>query len=350
MPQELEAEALSSRQAFLCGLSDLPPVMRATVIRNYDERIARGNGRPLLGEYAPWLLADVLPLRSREVIDRVSPAWMNLYAYTLFVDDVLDIRRKPDAAPLLLASQLLLERGLASLYAVLSPGSWVCLRIDGYFLEAATAVLSELQGHRNLVRDYTEDELKRLGQKVSFLKLCAASMLSADGHGEDQYEDCLIPIEDLATGMQLLDDVTDWLDDWKSGSYTPLLTRTFRRLEDQGLCAASAPQCLEPIEVLTAMILTGSLDECVRMGLAHLQNVAAAPDLRRPSCAARILDQIIAENLALCADIAKLRASCASAIDVERAPDLVRVLVARQQVRRQVEEIDKKLRIVAQNT
>ena len=106
---------VANRQAYFNLIGAFPPEFGDTLARHYKSRLARAHGKPLLGEYAPWLLADMLPLRNPRVSREVAPAWMSLYAYTLFVDDMLDSAERADFSRSLLASSLLLQRGITAM-------------------------------------------------------------------------------------------------------------------------------------------------------------------------------------------------------------------------------------------
>ncbi|HUT73669.1 MAG TPA: class 1 isoprenoid biosynthesis enzyme [Armatimonadota bacterium] len=329
------------------GVSDFPSALKEVVITNYGSRVARGHGKPLLGEYAPWLLADMLPLSNRQVVAEVALPWMNLYAYTLFIDDVLDIDKKADAVPLMLASQLLLERGFTRLHSLLPSGCNVRLRIDQYFLEAANAVLIEMQEHRGLLRGYSPEEVDRLGRKIAFLKLCAACLLAADGHGGEDQAALLLPVDELATGMQLLDDIADWEEDLKAHSFTPLLTQTLCDVEARWPDSIRNRGNFTSEEVLAAMVVTGALENHIALGISWLDRVAATPGLSPSSPAAHLLGAVIEEHKAVRDQVISVRLSCEAVLQQGGG---FGSLLRDEPVRRRVEMVSTQLQIVAQNS
>lgn len=343
---EFQGEVTRQRECLFAGVSDFPAPLRDVIIANYKSRVARGHGKPLLGECAPWLMAEILPIRDRTAVGRVIQPWMDLYAYTLFIDDIIDVTEKADALPLMLASQLLLERGLSRLYAVLPMESGVRVHVDAYFLEAATAVLAEFQEHRGHLKPYSSEDVDRLGQKVAFLKLCASCLLSMDGRQPDDHETLLLPVGALATGMQLLDDIADWEEDFRARNFTPLLTMALAGLESD---APETPQCLDtltPRDVMVRLITTGALENHIALGLSWLETVAAAPGLSPSSLAACLLAAVIDENLAVCDQVRAIRLACEATCPGGgvRSPLLDRA------ISRRIDAVSTELRIVAQNS
>jgi hypothetical protein len=345
-------QVASTRTAFFRGLRTLPPELARNAADHYRGRLQRGLGKPLLGEYAPWLLADLLPLGRRGVVRQIAPAWMQLYASTLFMDDVLD---RPSGAAThpttLLASALLLERGVSDILRLLPQGTNVRVRLDRYFVAAARATLTEIQRHRARLEDYSEEDVARLGEKVSLLKLCASCLLAADGNTAVR-EEVLVPVESLATGAQLLDDATDWEEDWRGGNYTFLLSRTFKRLREGGLLRGQEPASFTASELLVGMILTGSLEECVSRGLKCLRKVVLSPHLRRGSTADKLLQAMIQENATFLQEVTDARQSLErTRRDLpRRGRDWLSRLVRQPQARRQISWVKRRMLIVAQNT
>src|SRR5438132_229208 len=108
--REFTPKIAFARDAFRQEISGLPTSLKHAATISYDQRITRASGRPMLGEIAPWLVADILPVRNRAVLETITPAWMSLYAYTLFTDDFLDGSDPRENKPLLIASGLILQR------------------------------------------------------------------------------------------------------------------------------------------------------------------------------------------------------------------------------------------------
>jgi hypothetical protein len=339
----------TNRQTFFRGLNTLPREFETRLSSNYKNRIARANGKPLLGEYAPWLLVDLLPLNNPKVALRIAPAWMNLYAYTLFVDDMLDTNTKNELSKSVLASGLLLERGISALTDALPKDAKVRVKLDRYFLEAATATFKEITKHRERLSRYSQKDISRLGEKVALLKLCASCLLAADG-AKSISNELLVPIESLATGAQLFDDVTDWQEDWRAGNYTYLLTRTFQRLKNLGI--AREPSQFSQAEVLIGIVITGSLEDCLRRGLGYLNAVETSSYNKVDSVAKRLLEELIHENSIFQKEVFETRRFLEQfrTSYKMKTKDWLKEIRQKKPVQKQITIIAKRLKILAQST
>ncbi len=346
-------EIANMRKSLFRAASDFPIPLRNSVVDNYNNRIQRANGKPLLGEYAPWILADVLNIKSNSAVHDIVPSWMNLYAYTLFVDDFLDRGSKTETVPILLASGLLLQRGLSGFFKKFPANESVRIRVDDCFVETAGAVMEELARHKQKLSHFTTCNVDRIGRKVGFLKLCATGLLAADGRPDEDVKDLLIPIEYLATGMQLLDDITDWEEDWRAENYSFLLTKTFSILREMGVEKAQNLQSLTKTEVFVAIIITGSLEKCLARALGYLQRIKALNVYRRPSRATQMLDAIITENTALKKEVESIRKLFLvhlKEVETNYGKNWLDALVKHAEVKRQVNHLKKKLQIFATNS
>ena len=342
------AEVADSRQTFLRSLTPFPSLLGRVVERNYQKRIKRARGKPMLGEWAPWLLADLLDIKDKTVIRSIVPSWMNLYAYTLCIDDILDRRNEVESTPLLIASGLLLERGISGFFRELPRNGTVRIQLDDYFLEVAGAAMEEMTQHKYKLSKFTRCDVDGIGKKVSFLKLCAAELLAVSG--KPIVGDVLIPIENLATGMQLLDDMTDWEEDWKAGSYSHLLTETFINLRKLGIICSNDPQALTRSEVFCGMILTGSLEKCLKQALVYLQRVISNPSSHSGK-AAQFLDLLIQENTDFLEEVVTTRKASADLLrQKSRSSFTLDELTNRKLVKRKIQDVERKLQIVAQSS
>lgn len=337
-------EVSRGRSAFLKDVGTLPTPLKRIIVQGYKGRLSRGHGKPLLGERAPWLLQDMLPLRKRQDLTSMMPGWLSIYAHTLFVDDVLDGSFVDDVSETFLASGLLLQRGLNQLTAALPKRGMIRIQIDQYFLEAASAVLTEIKKHRQKHNRYTKREVDALGKKVSLLKLCATYMLAADGQTDVQAE-VLLPVEYLATGAQLFDDIADWREDWRNKTYTPLLQRTFTKLSTMGLDTDLTE--LTPSEVFLAMVVTGSLEYFVNEGRKYLAEVIGCVHLKPFSQTAGLIRQMSNEQYEFCEAIAQTRKE----LEVLRSRIPGRwIRELTHQSRPKLRKLERHLSIVAQST
>jgi len=245
------------------------------------------------------------------------------------IDDVLD-KPQQDNGVALLGTNLLLQRGLNEILAALPQRKFAKVAINESFLEAASAVLRELTIHRHVIVRYSTDELEALGSKVALLKLCATCMLLADG-AENDYGALMVPIHALSTGMQLLDDLTDWEEDWREGNMTPLLTRAVSARN----CPAEMPSSRD--QVLLLIVSSGSMEWSIQLALEQLQIVAAA-NHTQDALASRLLAHIEEGYAAFLSEVSQLRS------DIDKSSGI------NQDLKFRLDLIEKRLTILAQNT
>lgn len=340
-------EANKSRRLFFKSLEPFPRSLKQVVKGNYRKRLLRSHGKPMLGECAPWLLADMLNVKNRRAIESVIPSWMNLYAFTIFIDDVLDRGHETEFAPLLLATNLLLERGISSLYG-LPRSKKVRIRLDSFFIETAAAAMEEILRHKNRLSNFSSSDVDRIGQKVAFLKLCAAEILAADGRA--LAPDLFISVEYLATGMQLLDDITDWEEDWRSKTYSHLLTKTFSRLRKMGSKKALDPQSFSKDQVFVAVVVTGALEDCIERALFYLQHIVDGNEYKTQR-AQQILKAIIEENGLFLIEVRSTRLACKSFVgDDILADHWLQRITSNKKTKRKFDSIKRKLIVIATNS
>jgi hypothetical protein len=344
--KDFASEISKMRESLFCEAGNFPVLLRDSVVDNYRCRIKRAKGKPLLGEYAPWILADILHIKDNRAVHDIVPSWMNLYAYTLFTDDILDRGSKIDTAPLLLASGLLLQRGLSDFFKKFPANESVRIRVDDCFIETAGAAMEELARHKQKLSSFTARNVDHIGRKVSFLKLCATGLLAADGRPDEIIKDLLVPIEYLATGMQLLDDVTDWEEDWQAENYSFLLTKTFSTLRGIGVEKALNPRNLSRMEVFTAIVITGALEKCLAKALGYLLRVNVLNAHQRPSRSTQLLDAIIEENTIFKKEVESTR-KILKEIQIDYSENWLEVSTKHPTNRRRLNYLEKKLHIVA---
>ena len=259
---EISGRACHAREVFLSDLKKLPEACEIAVCDKYKARLKDRDGAPLLGEFAPWMLSDILAVESPNSAERILSPWMGLYVHTLLLDDIIDTNDKRVAAPVLIASSLIAERSIRRLHEMFPHDSWVKLKLDESFLEMATAAIDEIQNHRNSLQIYSEKDIADIGKKFSILNLCGA-MLLGDSREDVLDDSALLPVSLLSSGMQLLDDITDWYDDWQIGNYTPLLTETLDFLNSLTIGSSLPSANFSRCHLLAGMILSGSLENCL---------------------------------------------------------------------------------------
>lgn len=339
----------TSRQAFLNELKTLPTPLNDLATEQYLSRIKRGNGRAVLGEYAPWLIADLAGIFDKEAIMELMVPWLSIYSYIVFIDDAIDEESLKDRKLLMVAAGLILERGLIKLHRLSVDTQRFLELIDRYFMETATAAVSELHRHRHQLTSYTEDEISSLGRKVAALKLCTIYILSSRGAtkiGKIDLED----IDAIGTGIQLLDDVTDWEEDWEIGNYTFPLTLTLKELYTQGIDRASDPRNLKPDEVLAGLIITSALEHSIKRAITLLEKALSKGQVRDGSQAFIFFQRIIDNNVWFAKEIEKARGVLMAERAACQSIDWLEELTKRERTQRELNRVRRIFPIVAQDT
>jgi len=269
--EEFAEVAKTTREAFITELDSLPPPLDSVAKRSYIERVRQGNGRAVLGEYAPWLIADLCGLGQSAVSPEFLLAWLDIYSYIVFIDAAIDEASLADRSFLLIASGLLLERGIARLGRLSLLGDEMLTAADTYLTETAVAAVKELAEHRSRVQDYSDAAIGQLGSKVAALKLCARYVVLQDP--EARLGDLPVStVDQFCTGIQLLDDITDWEEDWKAGNNTLPLTLTRQRLAARGTLRALKNTGLSRDELLVGLLVTEALEESLGVAIGHLED------------------------------------------------------------------------------
>lgn len=289
-----DQKVAASRKEFLSNVKSLPAPLDEVVIRNYTRRLNRTKSKILLGEYAPWFFADIAGIENEDAVAKFVQSWLNIYSYIIFVDDTIDRKDVPDRDLLIIAAGLLLQRGLSALYGIVKHHSKEDLRdaVDRSLTQAAAAATKEVRRRGVWWRGYSRAELTTLGHKVAALKLCAyclrktgsfldASNLNTDG------------IDAFSTGMQLLDDVTDWEEDWRARIYTYPLALTFQGMSRAKILGGSRPWTLTRGDVLGGMVITKALERTLSQSKEFLERAVVLLRLRSRSPSSEFLRSLL---------------------------------------------------------
>lgn len=217
----IAVEVNKIRTLFLAQLSRLPSPFDELAKKHYLGRLVRAGDRHMLGEYAPFLLADVLQIRGASVAEVIIP-WLVLYEQVLTIDDVIDVRGASLAQEVLLSQVLFSE--FVSLWRekfYANPPLWDAF--CKYHREGALAALKEVEraGEQTSATASTgfglnsEFHLSN-GRKAALVKFCATA-LTLENKGRLLTKEEEQGIDKLCAGIQLLDDLTDSVEDYLEG-------------------------------------------------------------------------------------------------------------------------------------
>lgn len=243
---------------------------------------------PVLGELIPWMLSDLFELEIDQVQD-IATAWLKVYLYTCLIDDLLDEEAifSPDEV---LVSSLLFQEGSATLFNVVRNTKYEALLKDAFYLSAE----GELQ---DLKEQHIPHANKAIAaKKKNYVLLACSAALAA--RSNERGNTIVEFSEAILLGLQYLDDIADWENDFSNGNYTKLLS--------QGLAHEVGSTKIKSRKVLLGdLVETGALNNLLSETASILKKaiLIALPDNKDDSTAGRIFlvglyDSVrIAENV-----------------------------------------------------
>lgn len=201
------------------------PQLAMVLKSHYRERLLRSQGQIMLGEYAVFIISDLLKM-SKNTVARVQFPWLMLYEYSLLLDDLLDESRKNFREEILL-SQILLDAAHYEFAEFIENSAYEKEIYSKYRMESMYAMNEENAGINKEVTPFSEDMVILQGQKSSLIKYLASSMMFLENNRalSENEEDAL---GNICSGIQLLDDLTDIEDDHEAGRKNSLLYKTYR--------------------------------------------------------------------------------------------------------------------------
>jgi hypothetical protein len=194
-------------------IQQLPSPIRELALRHISARTTRAKGRQLLGEYVPWLIADLLEIRDIESVRRVALAWLHVYFFVLMVDDLIDQPRDAIDPRDFIVGSVLFQRGLSRLIQDFKYEEG----LDSTFLDTALASLREIATWRERIRSLISPDPTLVGQKLALLRICSHALMNLRRDGYEMASNLDVFLEHLGVGIQLLDDTTDLDEDLRSG-------------------------------------------------------------------------------------------------------------------------------------
>jgi hypothetical protein len=221
-----ENEILSVRGdlfSFLQSKSDRIAIAAEKIL---EKKILSTNnkGVPHLFEIFPWLLSDLTNLdysKSREV----SVNWLALYLYVSFLDDHLDkgSNINPDE---FIAASVLAQTSLINLFKIVDNTKYEDLFKECLILSAKFELQDVIEQALVSKDSFTKSE--SASGKNAILLACAGAIAASN----EKDSDFIIEIaRELLLCIQLLDDITDFEEDFKQGNITIPLNDFIREIK-----------------------------------------------------------------------------------------------------------------------
>ena len=265
----------AGRNSFYESLSELSPI-KEVIYAAYEQRRNRNKSHFMLGEYTPWLLKDLLSDDFNPPSSRIVEAWMHLHVYMLLIDDMIDEDCYENSSSVLIASNLLLVRGLGKIQHILSKSPQAQIYVDECFSINAIKIIAEIQDQKSTKSEDSYNET--IGTKAEILKVCGACLLCENGMNSWD-EKQFVTVDLFLQAMQLLDDLTDWKEDWRQHNLSPLLKKTLRHLDQSEYYLGIISNDLVRRHILSTMIKYGVLEShlkevsnCLNSVLHKIQN------------------------------------------------------------------------------
>ncbi|MCH7840303.1 MAG: AAA family ATPase, partial [Planctomycetes bacterium] len=193
-----------------------------------QSRLARCEPATFLGEVVPWFIADIAGIADKNRVRSVAVAWLNLYLSCLFFDDLLD--RPQDCGPQdIILAGLLLQRGITSLIVTSANPLLFASVLDEACADTAEAASDEIIRHRSRIEKFGSADLACVGRKVSLVHICVEAVLSLSTDANLYQSWMHDGFKSLTNTFQLLDDLTDWAEDYDLANMTYPLTLAVER-------------------------------------------------------------------------------------------------------------------------
>lgn len=213
---------LKLRERCLRYLQSLPaPLAGLLVGENIDIDHLEGRER-LFGEFFTFWIGSTLGITDDQTLQTASFASFFLRGYVVLQDWTVDERTKFDPN-LVRLSGILLAKSIEYYQSLVpfEPKFWDYFH--KYLDEFTIGNVVEQSKHRDEIRVYEEEDIRRLGEKTCIVNVPIA-VLALYSKREDVLNRLTTAIENAMIGIQILDDILDWRDDLESGIYTHLLT------------------------------------------------------------------------------------------------------------------------------
>lgn len=208
---------------------------------------------PHVGEFLPWIVLDALDLPLQTRIQETVVGWLEIYFSSLLLDDVLDRKLcDEELVNMNVVAYLMMQRGAARMLANSPNPSLLRKKLDEACSASAQAVIAEIQRARWNPREEGYDDLSFLWQKASYCLLVVESLCLFSATNVVPKRNSLVrTLQQLLSGLIILDDITDWQEDFESRRVT-LVNQT------------SSDSNVSPLARFESMITSGELKAALK--------------------------------------------------------------------------------------
>lgn len=217
------------RNIFYKYCETLPTDLCSSLILHFQERNERASGTLMLGEYAPFILGDLFSI-SHGSIKNVAFPWFLMYEYSLLLDDLID-KERVNWHNELLSSQLILDKSYHNFFVSVNNRKQLFDSLEKYRKQSVDSMLHEKSW--SIERDIKDlnNSIIIQGRKAALVKFCVTYMFNLDSNRIifPQEEKVL---DNICAAIQLLDDLTDFYEDYSENRINLLLNTTFKWLNN----------------------------------------------------------------------------------------------------------------------
>lgn len=224
----IKPHVLCIRSQFHDFALKLKPELGKILIDHFNERLERANNTLMLGEYAPFILGDLFSV-SKSTINKVAFPWFLMYEYSLLLDDLLDKEREYWQLELL-SSQILLDNTFKEFIEVANNKFNIFTSFNKYRNESVDSLVNELKWSNDGFIENIDSAIIIQGRKAALVKFCISYMINIDKtRNISEVEETTL--DNICAGIQLLDDLTDFIEDHNEGRTNVMLSSIFKWVE-----------------------------------------------------------------------------------------------------------------------
>lgn len=251
----IKPNVIGIRKQFKEYVLKLNPELWKTIINHFNERLKRANNTLMLGEYAPFILGNLFSV-SELTINRVAFPWFLMYEYSLLLDDLMDKKRENWQLELL-SSQALLDSSFKEFITLANNRFNIFKSFDKYRDEAFDGMVNELKWSKNNSINNIKSSAIIQGRKAALVKFCVSYMIDIDQNRNiSKDEECIL--DNICAGIQLLDDLTDFMEDHNEARLNIMLSKTYEWLENNYYI--SDRENINSDQLIAGLILSQSLN------------------------------------------------------------------------------------------
>ncbi len=194
------------------------------LVNHFEDRKQRAGEILMLGEYVPFVFGELFNI-SKKNIRKVAFPWFLMYEYSLLLDDLLDEDREQWKVELI-ASQYLLDKSYSSFFNQLGKASFLLDKYNLYREQSFEGMLAEIDMENNI------GSILLQGRKSALVKFCIASLIELEYNRSISSKEEQV-IDNICSAIQLIDDLTDFKEDYSKNQVNLLLRTSLNWLKNK---------------------------------------------------------------------------------------------------------------------